>query len=237
MLVVGLTGGIATGKSTVSALLKSHGVPIVDADVLARQVVEPGTKAYAQIVSYFGADICHPDGSLDRPKLGKLVFNDAEKRKKLNSIVHPAVRKAMVWKVVLCWLRGERICVLDVPLLIEAGLWKWVGRIVVVSCPEEMQLTRLMSRDNFDEETARSRISSQMPISEKASYADEVIDNTGSKEELASQIDTLILKLRGQARWMWLFDWLSPPVGVVSAFCSITFRNLLRKGPTSTKRL
>lgn len=133
MSVVGLTGGIATGKSTVSALLKSHGVPIVDADVLARQVVEPGTRAYTQIVSYFGEDICHPDRTLDRPKLGKLVFNDAEKRKKLNSIVHPAVRMAMVKQVVLCWLKGKKICVLDVPLLVEAGLWKWVGKIVVVS--------------------------------------------------------------------------------------------------------
>ncbi len=130
---MGLTGGIATGKSTVSALLKSHGVPIIDADILARQVVEPGTKAYSQIVSYFGDGICHTDGALDRPKLGKLVFNDAVKRKKLNSIVHPAVRRAMVWQVALYWLKGAKICVLDVPLLIEAGLWKWVGKIVVVS--------------------------------------------------------------------------------------------------------
>jgi len=236
MLVVGLTGGIATGKSTVSALLKSHAIPIIDADILARQVVEPGTKAYSQIVSYFGDDIRHPDGTLDRPKLGSLVFNDAEKRKKLNSIVHPAVRQGMVWQVVRCWLKGEKICVLDVPLLIEAGLWKWVGRIVVVSCSEELQLSRLMSRDNFDEEAAKSRVSSQMPISEKTCYADHIIDNTGSKDELFTQVDALVRKLRGQAKWMWLLDWLMPPVGMFSALCSVAYRNIFRRRVKSIKR-
>lgn len=132
-LVVGLTGGIASGKSTVSSLLASHGLPIIDADVLAREVVEPGTPAHAAIVSTFGAGVLK-EGSqeLDRKKLGEIIFNDERKRKQLNAIVHPAVRKAMFWAIVRHWLHGERVCVVDVPLLIETGMWKQVGKVIVV---------------------------------------------------------------------------------------------------------
>lgn len=130
--VVGLTGGIATGKSTVSAQLKSFGLPIIDADVIARQVVEPGTPALKKIVEHFGEDILLSDGYLNRPKLGSIIFNDEAQRKKLNNIVHPAVWRAMFWAVVSYWIRGERLCIMDTPLLIEGGLWKWVGKIVVV---------------------------------------------------------------------------------------------------------
>ena len=130
--MIGLTGGIATGKSTVSALLRAHNVPVVDADVLARKVVEPGTPALTAIVRAFGPEVLIPDGTLDRPKLGRIVFADEAKRKQLNAIVHPAVRRAMFWSILRCWWRGERVCILDVPLLIEGGLWKWVGKVVVV---------------------------------------------------------------------------------------------------------
>jgi dephospho-CoA kinase len=130
--VVGLTGGIASGKSTVSKLFISHGIPLVDADVLARQVVEPGQTAYKKIVSYFGTSILHPDGTLNRPKLGEIVFNDEAKRKRLNAIVHPAVQWSMAREVAKHWLWGQKICVVDVPLLIEGGLWKLVGRVVLV---------------------------------------------------------------------------------------------------------
>jgi dephospho-CoA kinase len=112
--------------------LASHHIPIIDADLLARQVVLPGTSGYNQVVAYFGREILASDGTLDRPKLGEIVFNDETKRRKLNSIIHPAVRKAMTWEVIKCWLRGEKLCVVDVPLLIEAGLWKFVGKIIVV---------------------------------------------------------------------------------------------------------
>ena len=130
--VVGLTGGIATGKSTVSAQLKSFGIPIVDADLIARQVVEPGTPALKAIVAHFGEDILLPDGYLNRPKLGSIVFNDEAQRKKLNGIVHPAVWRAMFYAVVGYWVRGHNVCILDTPLLIEGGLWKWMGKVVVV---------------------------------------------------------------------------------------------------------
>lgn len=132
-LVVGLTGGIATGKSTVSSFLKSKPeIYLVDADVIARQVVEPKTTAYSAIVKAFGSEILNTDRSIDRAKLGSIIFQDNVKRKQLNSIVHPAVSRAMMRSVLKAWLSGYKICVLDVPLLIEAGIWRWVGLVVVV---------------------------------------------------------------------------------------------------------
>ena len=113
-------------------MLKERGVPVIDADILAREVVAPGTPGLRAIVSEFGSEVLHADGSLDRPKLGSIIFNDERKRKKLNAIVHPAVRKAMVWAVLKHWMKGDRACVLDVPLLIESGIWNWVGKVVVV---------------------------------------------------------------------------------------------------------
>lgn len=132
LLVVGLTGGIATGKSTVSNLLKAKGIPVIDADILARQVVVPGAPALTRITGEFGSTILLSDGSLDRKKLGSIVFNDEVQRRKLNSIIHPAIRQAMLWAVFCQWFKGQKFCIVDVPLLIEGGLWKWVGKIVVV---------------------------------------------------------------------------------------------------------
>ena len=115
-----------------SSLLRQRGIPVIDADMLARQVVEPGTPALKAIVAEFGSDILLENGSLNREKLGGIVFRNEAKRRRLNAIVHPAVRRAMIWAVVRCWMGGERMCVLDVPLLIEAGIWRWVGKVVVV---------------------------------------------------------------------------------------------------------
>lgn len=132
---MGLTGGIASGKSTVSTLLSSmHHLPIIDADLLAREVIEPGTSGYTLVVSHFGADrVLQPDGvSLDRATIGDIVFRDPEERRWLNGVVHPRVRRVIVRRVLGCWLRGEWCVVVDVPLLIEAGLWKWTGEIVLV---------------------------------------------------------------------------------------------------------
>ena len=131
--VVGLTGGIATGKSTASKLLKAKKLPVEDADLVAREVVMPGTPALAKIVKRFGPSVLLPDGSLDRKKLGNIIFNDPARRRELNSIVHPAVRRALLWGILMHWFSGEKICIVDVPLLIESGLSKWVGKVVVVS--------------------------------------------------------------------------------------------------------
>lgn len=131
--VVGLTGGIASGKSTVSSLLQKHNLPIIDADILAREVVEPNTPGFKAIINHFGPDrVLKADGTLDRARLGEIVFNDADERRWLNGIVHPAVRRLMVRRVFECWIRGEWCVIIDVPLLIEAGIWRWVGEVVVV---------------------------------------------------------------------------------------------------------
>ncbi|TFK63767.1 CoaE-domain-containing protein, partial [Pluteus cervinus] len=228
--VVGLTGGIATGKSTVSTLLKAQGIPVVDADIIAREVVEPGTPAFKKIVKVFGEEntILLEDGTLDRKKLGSIIFTDPSKRKQLNGIVHPAVRRAMFFAVLKNWVRGERICVLDVPLLIEGGLWRFVGEVVVVFCPTETQLSRLISRDNSSETDASSRLNSQMPITEKVSYANIVLDNSSTREELESQVSELITLLEKKAGWLWRLSWLIPPVGFVSALITLLWRNTRR---------
>ncbi|KAF7330999.1 hypothetical protein MVEN_02440100 [Mycena venus] len=228
MLVVGLTGGIATGKSSVSKLLKEKQIPVVDADILARQVVEPGTPALAKIVSFFGPEILQSDGTLDRKKLGSVIFNDETKRRKLNSIVHPAVRRAMLWGVVMHWLRGSKYCILDVPLLIEGPMWKLVGTVVVVYCPADVQLERLMKRDNSSREDASSRLNSQLPIEEKVQYADRVIDNSGSLADLDAHVNSVIQSLDRDAGWTWRFSWVFPPLGLLSAVWTLAWRALSR---------
>ncbi|KAI5900666.1 CoaE-domain-containing protein [Schizophyllum commune H4-8] len=225
MLVVGLTGGIATGKSTVSKLLRDADIPIVDADVLARQVVEPGTPALKRIVKAFGPQILLEDGSLNRKALGEIIFNDAEKRKVLNGIVHPAVRWAMVRAIARAWLTGKRVCVTDVPLLIESGIWRFVGQTVVVSCPFDVQLERLMLRDQSTEEAARARINAQMSMAEKVAYADVVLDNSTTPEALRAQVEELLQQWRKQTRYTWLLEWLVPPVGLLVAAVTLAYRN------------
>ncbi|KAF8227086.1 CoaE-domain-containing protein [Tricholoma matsutake] len=227
MLVIGLTGGIATGKSTVSELLKAREIPIIDADVLARLVVLPGTPALAKIVDVFGNDILFPDGTLDRKKLGRIVFVDEAKRKKLNAIVHPAVRRAMLWKILHGWITGARFCVMDVPLLVEGGLWRYVGKVVVVYCSPEIQLQRLMQRDNSSKEDASARLNSQLPITEKVAYADMIIDNSGSLQELETQVNNLVKKVEKSVGWWWLIAWLLPPFAVLSAITLLGWRWIL----------
>ncbi|KAH8106955.1 CoaE-domain-containing protein [Cristinia sonorae] len=226
MLVVGLTGGIATGKSTVSNLLKAYNVPIIDADLLARQVVLPGTPALRRIAEVFGQDILLEDGTLNRPKLGSIVFGDESKRKVLNGIVHPAVRRAMFWEMVKYWLKGERVCVMDVPLLIEGGLWKLMGKIIVIYCSAEIQLQRLMKRDNSSRPDASARLNAQIPIADKLQYADIVLDNSGSPQDLESQIDALVRKLYTEAGWTWRLSWLFPPYALFSALSALLWRTI-----------
>ncbi|RKO92024.1 dephospho-CoA kinase, partial [Blyttiomyces helicus] len=194
MLLIGLTGGISTGKSTVSSHLKKHlpELAIVDADLIARQVVEPSTPALARLRSTFGPEILNPDGSLNRARLGEIVFADSHARRRLNAITHPEIREEMLRRVLGCFLTRERVCVLDTPLLIESGLTKFVHLVVVVFCPEDVQKQRLILRDGFTPDQAQARIDSQMPIAKKRDLANEVIDNSGDLNETHRQVDDLL---------------------------------------------
>jgi dephospho-CoA kinase len=193
-VIIGLTGGIASGKSTVANMLKVLGIPVIDADEEARLAVEKGEEAYEKIVSFFGKDILLPDGSIDRKKLGNIIFPDAEKRKVLNSIVHPAVRKKMLQKKEQYIFSGHKWIVMDIPLLFESNLTHMVDRTIVVYVDQETQLKRLMSRNGFSEEEARARISSQLPLDEKIKWADAVIDNNGSITETKAQLIDILTK-------------------------------------------
>ncbi|MCT4375633.1 dephospho-CoA kinase [Leuconostoc suionicum] len=197
MLTIGLTGGIATGKSTVSALLRQAGFPIVDADIVAREVVEPGTPTLEKIKLAFGPGIID-NGVLNRRKLGQIVFEDGAQLKKLNDIMQPAISSAMADKINFWRLQNVPILVLDVPLLFERDYDKnkSVDKIIVVTANEEMQLSRLENRDQLSNMEARNRVKAQLPMSQKIARADYVIDNNGRIEELQEQVAVLIKKIK-----------------------------------------
>lgn len=197
MLTVGLTGGIATGKSTVSALLRQAGFPIVDADIVAREVVEPGTPTLEKIKLAFGPGIID-NGVLDRRKLGQIVFEDGAQLKKLNDIMQPAISSAMADKINFWRLQNVPILVLDVPLLFERDYDKnkSVDKIIVVTASKEIQLFRLENRDQLSNMEARNRVKAQLPMTQKIARADYVIDNNGRIEELQEQVAVLIKKIK-----------------------------------------
>lgn len=192
-LIVGLTGGIATGKSTVVNTFKTLGFPIVDADVIAREVVQVGKPALAKIILAFGPEIVQADGSLDRKKLGALVFSDDEKRKQLNELLSPFLREAILAQMEEK-KRTASLVVVDIPLLYEGGYAKYMDQVAVVYVPEKMQLDRLMKRDHLTEQEAWQRINSQIPIEEKKAKADIVFDNQGTIEETTASVKNWVLK-------------------------------------------
>lgn len=194
MKVIGLTGGIASGKTTVAAMLAAHGGAIIDADVAAREVVEPGEPALAEIAQAFGPEVIGPDGRLNRPALAGIIFNDEAARQTLNSIVHPRVRARMFGQLEALRRLPEppRFAVLVVPLLLESGHDWGIDQIWVVSVPEEVQLERLMLRDQLAHEAAQARIRSQMPLAEKLKHADRVIENIGDPAEVEKAVVELL---------------------------------------------
>ena len=194
-MILGLTGGIASGKSTVAAMLRERGVTVIDADLIAREVVEVGKPAYNGIVKYFGTSVLDETGALNRAVLGEMIFSDREKRMVLNEIVHPEVRKEMRLQATLAQERGERLVFMDIPLLYESKLTYMVDRVVVVYVPESVQFIRLMERDKFDEEQAKKRLRAQMNIEEKRKLANYVIDNQGSRSDTQKQVDDLVTSL------------------------------------------
>jgi len=191
-LLLAVTGGIASGKSTVSNMLEEMGAPIVDFDVIARKVVEPGTSALKDIVEYFGKQVLNEDGSLDRKRLSKIVFGDLEKRKKLEGFTHPRIHEAWVGEVNRIAERDpDAIIQVAVPLLIELNMQYMFHKVLVVYVPQEKQVERLMKRDGITEKEAEDILNAQLPIDEKLGYADFVIYNDGTIEETRKQVDDL----------------------------------------------
>lgn len=220
MLIVGLTGGIACGKSTVSQKIKERGIPVIDADVIARKVVEPGKPAYKRIVAYFAPKVdglVTDSGAYDRLKLGAYVFANKDELKVLNSIVHPAVRWEILRQIVINYFKFNRMVVLDVPLLFEAHMDKLCGRTVVVVCEEKQQLARLRQRNpELSLEASQDRINAQMSNHMRIRRADFVIDNSSTLEDLEEQVEGVLR----QARPWFFVSWLEmfPPLALISAF-------------------
>lgn len=192
---VGLTGGIASGKSTVSAMLAELGAVVIDADALAREVVERGTPGLAAVVAEFGTSLLTPDGDLDRAAMGSLVFGDPAARKRLEAIVHPLVFERMV---ALEQAAGDDdLVVHDIPLLAEGGRADTFDAVVVVDCPPELQVARMLFERGWTREDAESRIAAQASREDRLAVATHVIDNTGSLEELRDRVVAVFVSLRG----------------------------------------
>ncbi|MFT8317358.1 MAG: dephospho-CoA kinase [Sporolactobacillus sp.] len=192
MLKIGLTGGIASGKSTVADWLKAQNFPLIDADEIAKQVVEPGEEGLERIAAHFGRAVLQADGSLDRKQLGDLIFADQEQREQLNQLLHPLIRRKMLRAVSDYEKEGAEVVFLDIPLLFDSGLEDWVDRTIVVFVPAEVQLQRLIKRNHLTEQQARARIASQMPLAEKRRRATAVIDNRGTILQTRQQIQKLL---------------------------------------------
>ncbi|MFD1176830.1 dephospho-CoA kinase [Paenibacillus puldeungensis] len=187
---IGLTGGIATGKSTVSRMLTSRGAALIDADVIARQIMEPGHRVLAAVVDRFGQAVLLPDGTLNRKKLGEIVFSHPDERKALEQLTHPAIRTEMKKRMEeLEAEKPHRLVVADIPLLYESGLESLYEAIMVVYVPRELQLARLMNRDELSREEAEARLKAQMDIEQKKERADILIDNSRGLEETERQIE------------------------------------------------
>lgn len=198
MLLVGLTGGIGSGKSTVARMLERRGAVVFDADVLARQAVEQGTPAYRAIVERFGANILAPGGDLDREALASIVFADPAARRDLEAIVHPEVRR-MFAEASEAYRGTDAVVVFSAPLLVETGMHTAFDVLIVVSTTERTQIERLMRDRGMSEEKIRARIAAQAPLEEKAAVADILIDNEGTLEELEAQVDRVWEDLRARA--------------------------------------
>jgi dephospho-CoA kinase len=188
MKIIGLTGGIASGKSMVASMLKEMGAAIIDADQLARRVVEPGTEPNREIVERFGKNILQPDGTIDRKALGAIVFSDPDARKQLERITHPAIKKLAGELLEKERLKGTESVFYVVPLLLEAGLASTVDEIWVVYADEGTQLERLMKRDLIGKDEALRKIAAQMPMDEKIKFGDKIIDNRGTPEETRMKV-------------------------------------------------
>ncbi|MBF0509358.1 MAG: dephospho-CoA kinase [Deltaproteobacteria bacterium] len=200
MLIIGLTGGIATGKSTVAATFKKLGAYLIDMDEISREVVAVGKPARQDLVDYFGTGVLNSDGTLNRAALGRIVFNNQEKRLVLESIIHPRVVAEEAARLA-CIKQNDpaALVIVDVPLLIELGIHQRMDKTVVVYAPREIQLKRILNRDGLSREEAEQRLAAQMDIEKKLSYADYVIDNSETQEQTEAQTKRLFLELKSLA--------------------------------------
>jgi dephospho-CoA kinase len=194
--LVGLTGGIASGKSTVAEILKRQGAAIINADVLAREVVEPGRQAWTEIVNTFGTAVLQPDRALDRQKLRAIIFDDPDARKKLESIIHPQVRALAEQRIREHAAAGYAVIVYEVPLLFEGNLQEWLRPVILVACDVDTQRNRLQSRDNLSAAQAQKHIDAQMSLEAKRRLADYVIENNGSLEDLKRQVQAVLENIK-----------------------------------------
>ena len=199
MIILGLTGGIASGKSTVANMFREKGIPVLDSDIYAREAVTPNSPAWVDIKEVFGDEYLLPDGNIDRQKLGAAIFSDAGKREKLNGIIHPRVLARIAKELKIAKRKGEPLVIVDMPLLFEIGYDKQVDITVVVNVGQEEQLNRLRSRDNLTFDEAKGRIAAQQPLAEKAGMAHYVIDNSNSLQETAKQVEQLLHKVLGDS--------------------------------------
>ncbi|XP_060119685.1 dephospho-CoA kinase domain-containing protein [Heteronotia binoei] len=205
MFLVGLTGGIASGKSTAVAVLQELGCAVIDADVIARQVVQPGLSAYQRVVRAFGPEILTESGDIDREALGGIVFSQPEKRQLLNSITHPEILKEMLKQILKYFVLGYRYVILDIPLLFETHtLTRFMKHTVLVYCDPQTQLSRLMRRNGLTQAEAEARIAAQLPLDQKVRMADHVIDNSGSLEATKRQILKLHSSLEDSLDFVWV---------------------------------
>jgi dephospho-CoA kinase len=193
--VFGLTGGIASGKSTVAARFRERGIPVIDADALARAAVAPGTPGHAAVLERFGRSLLRPDGTLDRPQLAARVFPHSDELAALNAIVHPQVRALFETEVQRLSAEGHPCLCYEVPLLFENRLEDALRPVVLVAAPERLQIERALSRDGTTRESVLARIRAQLPLADKAARADWVIHNEGSLEELRQRADHVVAEL------------------------------------------
>ena len=198
MKVVGLTGGIASGKSTVSQMLADLGAVVIDADRIAKAVVRRGLPAWQEICDTFGKGILLPDGEIDRAALGDIVFNDADRKEALNRIVHPRVIAEYAARIEALEKKlPGALVIMDVPLLFESGMHQGLGEVIVVYVPEDVQLRRLMTRDRLPRADALARIRSQVPLEKKKQQATLLVDNTGTRENTRRQTHRIYDRLIG----------------------------------------
>jgi dephospho-CoA kinase len=241
MFLVGLTGGVATGKSTVSNMFREAGVPVIDADAMARRIVEPGRRAWRAIKEEFGQCVFHDNGELNRAALRTIIFEDESQRQKLNRITHPEIYKEMCWEALKCAASGHQYIVMDLPLLFEAGVMvAYMHKIVVVTCEEDLQLQRLMEQRHLTERDSKLMIGAQMNMDEKAAMAQFVIENSGSLQDTQEQVARIHTNLSKS-----FFHWrvrlyLGVAVGGLVGLVYFLTKKVMKLGPdwtTSTEKI